>query len=166
HREYRQPSAASNKLSCAPGCGRSRRAKTCIASGQPASWSPAGQARLYAAILPHIVLVMAALAICAVTAAQLRDRTGTRAIPPAQPGDGPTADPGLISLTVRETKRLLAAASSTPCSPPTPPTGSNGAAVTSHDPAGSTNVHAWNATMPWSASDWLCRTGASDDRPP
>ena len=33
------------------------------------------QARLYTAILRHLVLVMAALAICAVTAAQLRDRT-------------------------------------------------------------------------------------------
>jgi len=37
------------------------------------------QARLYNAILRHIVLVMAALAICAVTAAQLQNRTGTPA---------------------------------------------------------------------------------------
>ena len=44
------------------------------------------QARLYTAILRHIVLVMAALAICAVTAAQLRDRTDTQAPPPARPG--------------------------------------------------------------------------------
>jgi uncharacterized membrane protein YhaH (DUF805 family) len=35
----------------------------------------ASQARLYTSILRHIVLVMAALAICAVTAARLRDRT-------------------------------------------------------------------------------------------
>jgi hypothetical protein len=33
------------------------------------------QARLYTAILRHLVLVMAALAICAVTAAQLRHQT-------------------------------------------------------------------------------------------
>ena len=33
------------------------------------------QARLYTAILRHIVLVMAAFTLCAVTAAQLRDRT-------------------------------------------------------------------------------------------
>jgi SRSO17 transposase len=68
------------------------------------------QARLYTAILRHIVLVMAALAVCAVTAAQLRDRTGTQAPPPAGPVDRPPADPGLIPLTVREIKRLLAAA--------------------------------------------------------
>ena len=43
------------------------------------------QARLYTAILRHIVLVMAALAVCAVTAAQLRDRTDTQAPPPASP---------------------------------------------------------------------------------
>ena len=68
------------------------------------------QARLYTAILRHAVLVMAALAICAVTAAQLRDRTGAQAPPPASPGTPPPTDPGLIPLTVREVKRLLAAA--------------------------------------------------------
>ena len=66
------------------------------------------QVRLYTAILRHIVLVMAALAICAVTAAQLRDRTDTQAAPPARPDDDPPADPGLTPLTVREIKRLLA----------------------------------------------------------
>jgi SRSO17 transposase len=68
------------------------------------------QARLYTAVLRHIVLVMAALAVCAVTAAQLRDRTDTQAPPPAGPDDKPPADPGLIPLTVHEVKRLLAAA--------------------------------------------------------
>ena len=68
------------------------------------------QARLYTAILRHLVLVMAALAICAVTAAQLRDRTGAQAPPPARPGQAPPPDPGLIPLTVHEVKRLLAAA--------------------------------------------------------
>jgi SRSO17 transposase len=68
------------------------------------------QARLYTAILRHIVLVMAALAICAVAAAQLRDSTDTQAPPPASPGQAPPADPGLIPLTVHEVKRLLAAA--------------------------------------------------------
>ena len=75
------------------------------------------QARLYTAILRLIVLVMAALAVCAVTAAQLRDRTGTQAPPPAGPVDRPPADPGLIPLTVREIKRLLAAALTLPKSP-------------------------------------------------
>jgi SRSO17 transposase len=68
------------------------------------------QARLYTAILRHLVLVMAALAACAVTAAQLRDRTDTQAPPPATPDQPPPHDPGLIPLTVHEVKRLLAAA--------------------------------------------------------
>ena len=113
------------------------------------------QARLYTAILRHIVLVMAALAICAVTAAQLRDRTDTQVPPPAGPDDKPPADPGLIPLTVREVKHLLAAALRRPSHPATPPDGSSGDAATRHDPAGSTNAHAWHATTPWSASDWM-----------
>jgi SRSO17 transposase len=68
------------------------------------------QARLHTAILRHLVLVMAALAICAVTAAQLRDRTDTQAPPPVTPGQAPPREPGLIPLTVHEVKRLLAAA--------------------------------------------------------
>ena len=72
------------------------------------------QARLYTAVLRHIVLVMAALAVCAVTAAQLRDRTDTQAPPPASPDAAPPADPGLIPLTVREVRRLLAGALTRP----------------------------------------------------
>jgi hypothetical protein len=53
---------------------------------------------------------MAALAICAVTAAQLRDRTDAQAPPPARPDAPPPADPGLVPLTVREVRRLLAVA--------------------------------------------------------
>ncbi|MFY9934746.1 MAG: hypothetical protein WAK82_42750 [Streptosporangiaceae bacterium] len=53
---------------------------------------------------------MAALAVCAVTAAQLRKRTDGQAPPPGGPDDKPPADPGLIPLTVHEVKRLLAAA--------------------------------------------------------
>jgi SRSO17 transposase len=68
------------------------------------------QARLYTAVQRHIVLVMAALAVCAVTAAWLRDRTGTQAPPPVTPGQVPPPDPGMIPLTVPEIKRLLAAA--------------------------------------------------------
>jgi SRSO17 transposase len=75
------------------------------------------QARLHTAIRRHLVLVMAALAICAVTAARLRTRTGTEAPPPASPDQAPPADPGLIPLTVHEIKRLLAAA----LAPPAPP---------------------------------------------
>jgi SRSO17 transposase len=68
------------------------------------------QARLHTAIQRHIVLVMAALAICAVTAAQLRDRADTQAPPPVTPGQAPPRDTGMIPLTVQEVKRLLAAA--------------------------------------------------------
>ena len=65
------------------------------------------QARLYTAILRHIVLVMAALAICAVTAAQLRNRTDTQAPAPVTPGQAPPPDPGKIPLTIPEVRRLL-----------------------------------------------------------
>ena len=75
------------------------------------------QARLYTAILRHIVLVMTALAVCAVTAALLRDRTDAQAAPPAGPGAAPPADPGLIPLTVREIRRLLAGALARPKPP-------------------------------------------------
>ena len=66
------------------------------------------QARLYAAILRHTVLVMAALAICAVTAAQLADRTDTQAPPPVTPDQAPPPEPGKIPLTIPEIRRLLA----------------------------------------------------------
>jgi SRSO17 transposase len=72
------------------------------------------QARLYIAILRHLVLVMAALAVCAVTAAQLRERTCSQAPPAAGPNERPPANPGLVPLSVREVKRLLANALSRP----------------------------------------------------
>jgi len=65
------------------------------------------QVRLYAAIARHTVLVMAVLAICAITAALLRHRTGTQAPAPVRPDQPPPADPGMITLTVPETGRLL-----------------------------------------------------------
>lgn len=66
------------------------------------------QARLYTAIARYTVLVMAALAICAVAAAQLRRCTDTQAPPPATPNQAPPDDPGMIPLTVPETRRMLA----------------------------------------------------------
>ncbi|HEY3870224.1 MAG TPA: IS701 family transposase [Actinocrinis sp.] len=68
------------------------------------------QARLYTAILRHTVLVMLALAICALTAARLRHRTDTQAPPPRRPDQPPPRDPGLTPLTVHDIQRLLAAA--------------------------------------------------------
>jgi SRSO17 transposase len=67
------------------------------------------QARLYTAIARHVVLVMAALAVCAVTAALVKDRTDTQAPPPVRPGQPPPAEPGMIPLTIPEIKRLIAA---------------------------------------------------------
>lgn len=64
------------------------------------------QVRLYTALLRHIVLTLAALAVCAVTAAQAKARTPA-AILPTTPTDQPPADPGLIALTVAEIKRLF-----------------------------------------------------------
>jgi SRSO17 transposase len=66
------------------------------------------QVRLYTAIARHTVLVMAAVAICAVTAALLRRRTGTQPPAPVLPDQPPPADLGMIPLTVPETGRLLA----------------------------------------------------------
>jgi SRSO17 transposase len=65
------------------------------------------QVRRYTAIARHTVLVMAALAICAITAALLRRRTGTQAPAPVRPDQPPPADPGMIPLTVPETGRLF-----------------------------------------------------------
>jgi SRSO17 transposase len=75
------------------------------------------QVRLYTAILRYTVLVMAALAICAVTAAGLRRHTDTQTPPPTKPNQPPPADPGQIPLTVPEIKHLLNAATFKP-SPP------------------------------------------------
>jgi SRSO17 transposase len=75
------------------------------------------QARLYAAIARHTVLVMAALAACAVTAALLRDRTGTQAPPPQRPDQPPPADPGMIPLTIPEIARLLTTQTARPKPP-------------------------------------------------
>jgi hypothetical protein len=52
---------------------------------------------------------MAALAICAITAAMVKDRTDTQAPPPVRPDQPPPAEPGMIPLTIPEIKRLLAA---------------------------------------------------------
>ena len=68
-------------------------------------------------LIRHVVLVMAALAICAITAALLRDRTGTQAPPPVRPDQPPPPEPGMIPLTIPEIKRLLAARTTRPWPP-------------------------------------------------
>ncbi len=64
------------------------------------------QVRLYTALLRHIVLTLAALAVCAVTAAQARTRAPAPILP-TTPDQQPPDDPGLIALTVAEIKRLF-----------------------------------------------------------
>jgi SRSO17 transposase len=75
------------------------------------------QVRLYTAIARHTVLVMAALAICAITAALLKDRTSTQAPAPVRPDQPPPPEPGMVPLSVPEIKRLLAALLLRPCLP-------------------------------------------------
>jgi SRSO17 transposase len=72
------------------------------------------QVRLYHAIARHTVLVTAALAICAVTAALARDPA--RDQPPA-PGQQRPPALRMIPLTVPEVRRLLAAATPRPWPP-------------------------------------------------
>jgi SRSO17 transposase len=74
--------------------------KGCFGPGQ-------SQVRLYTAIARHTVLVMAALGICAVTAALLRHRTDTQAPPPVHPDQPPPADLGMTPLTVPEITHLI-----------------------------------------------------------
>jgi len=64
------------------------------------------QVRLYTALLRHIVLTLAALAVCAVTAAAAKTRAPDPVLP-VTPEDKPPEDPGLVALTVAEVKRLF-----------------------------------------------------------
>jgi SRSO17 transposase len=65
------------------------------------------QARRYTALLRHTVLAMAALAVCAVTAADAATRHRPPAPMPTRPDQPPPREPGLIPLTVAEIKRLF-----------------------------------------------------------
>jgi hypothetical protein len=68
------------------------------------------QVRTYPALLRHLMLAvaaLAALAVCAVTAARSRTTTGSTPPPPTSHQDLPPAEPGLIPLTVAEVKRLV-----------------------------------------------------------
>jgi SRSO17 transposase len=65
------------------------------------------QVRRYTPICRHLALAMAALAVCATTAALAQPRTSTLARPPTSPDDPPPENPGLIPLTVAEIKRVF-----------------------------------------------------------
>jgi hypothetical protein len=75
------------------------------------------QVRLYYAIARHAVLVMAALAICAITGATLRHRTSSQPPPPARPDQPPPSDMGMIPLNVPEIARLLTTTFARPALP-------------------------------------------------
>ena len=60
---------------------------------------------------------MAALAVCAITAALVKDKTDTQAPPPVRPGQAPPPDPGMIPLTVPEVRRLIATVTARPWPP-------------------------------------------------
>jgi SRSO17 transposase len=64
------------------------------------------QVRLYTPIMRHIVLVMAALAVCAVTVADARARAQPLPIPTSH-AQVPPPQLGLIALTVVEVKKLF-----------------------------------------------------------
>ena len=125
------------------------------------------QVRLYAAIARHAVLVMAALAICAVTAALLRDRTDTQAPPPVRPGQEPPADPGMIPLTVPRSSASSPPALPGPGLPATSSTGTPGPAPTrlAHDGSTSASDSPETLKSPWSASKVRLRTGAAATPP-
>ena len=61
--------------------------------------------RLFTVIARHTVLVMAAAAICAITAALHKPGTGAQAPLAVRPGQPLPADPGMIALTVPEITR-------------------------------------------------------------
>jgi len=65
------------------------------------------QVRCYTAVTRHLALAMAALAVCATTAALAQPRTSALARPPTSPDDLPPKDPGLIPLTAAEIKRVF-----------------------------------------------------------
>lgn len=65
------------------------------------------QVRRYEAIRRHTVLVMLALAVYAVAAAEARPRTDTQAPPPTGPDAPPPTDPGHTPLSIAALKNLV-----------------------------------------------------------
>ncbi|TDC58311.1 hypothetical protein E1281_02105 [Actinomadura sp. KC345] len=75
-------------------------------TGKDAFGPDHSQARTHPALLRHLVLAMAGLAVCSITAAHARLNTSPPPAP-ADPNQAPPTDPGLITLTVAEVKRLV-----------------------------------------------------------
>ncbi len=110
---------------------------------------------------------MAALAICAVTAALLKDRTDTQAPPPVSADQPPPAEPGMIPLTIPQIKRLLAALTTRPLPRWLASTGTHGPAATRPAHDGSTNAPGSPAAprLPWSASEMAAAVLAARQGP-
>ena len=113
------------------------------------------QARLYTAIARHAVLVMAALAICAITAALVKDRTDTQAPSPVRADQPPPAEPGMIPLTIPEISGFSPPLPPGPCPDGLSSTGAHGPVATKPAHDSSTNAPGSPATpnLPWSASE-------------
>jgi hypothetical protein len=107
------------------------------------------QVRLHAAIARHAVLVMAALAICAVTAALLRRRTDTRAPAPVPAGSATARRSGNDPA---HRPRRPDGCSPTRPRPAPPPAGGPGAAATRPWQPGTTSAPGSPETMTRSAS--------------
>jgi SRSO17 transposase len=86
-------------------CGRRRTIEEDHEFGKDQFGYDHAQVRLYTPVMRHLTLVMAALAICAITAADLRATSPAPPIP-TRAGQQPPEDPGLIPFTVPEVKRL------------------------------------------------------------
>ena len=99
------------------------------------------QVRLYAAYLRHVVLTLAALEVCAVTAAQAKT-CAPAPILPVTPEDQPPEDLGLIASDRRRDQTTVRAWSLADCCPkPTTCAGSGGGDVIKPVPAGFITGH-------------------------
>jgi hypothetical protein len=98
------------------------------------------QVRTYTALYRRLVLSMATLAVCAVTAAAARPRTTLLPPPPRRPDERPPADPGLIPLTVAEVNAYPACSPAPGRPPVTTCTGPGGGAATKPEPDGFTSA--------------------------
>jgi hypothetical protein len=86
-------------------CGRRRTVEEDHEFGKGQFGYDHARVRLYAPVMRHLTLVMAALAIRAVTTASLRDTSPAPPVP-TRADQMPPEDPGLIPFTVPEIKRL------------------------------------------------------------
>lgn len=77
--------------------GRRWRVEEDFRTGKDAFGLDHSQVRTYPALLRHLVLAMAALAVCAVTAPRSRTTTGSTPPPPTSPDDPPADDQITIS---------------------------------------------------------------------